>query len=267
MAWLAQVLTIRAVTAALVLTLLLGFGVGASLGGALQQARAGEELLSISVSESEGINRYVMVEVDDGDNDERQEVTLTQHVFVFEAVGGAGGLLTWDFGDGSTAVGASVQHAFEEAGLHEVHVSEAGGDAQVARIGVMVHLEGAVESDNMECTCAPTAKSTLVDLHVIDAPVSIAGQVHVEHEGSSESCSLRNPLQECHIRVLLETVEAGDVILQEALHDATFRENELVIPFDLGTVDLEEGQTLRLRLETDQLRDWHKPNTTWTMLV
>jgi len=27
---------------------------------------------------------------------------------------------------------------------------------------------------------------------------------------------------------------------------------------------LEEGQRIQLRLETDQLRDWHKPNAEWT---
>ena len=56
--------------------------------------------------------------------------------------------------------------------------------------------------------------------------------------GSSESCGLRNPLQECHVRVLLERVEEGDVIEQQELHDSTFRANELLIPFDLGAVRL-----------------------------
>jgi hypothetical protein len=93
----------------------------------------------------------------------------------------------------------------------------------------------------------------------------VTGEVRVAHDGSSESCSLRNPLQECHVRVLIERVEGGDVIEQQELHDATFRENELVVAFELGEVDLEDGQTLRLRLETDQVRDWHKPNTSWTM--
>ena len=65
----------------------------------------------------------------------------------------------------------------------------------------------------------------------------------MEHDGSSESCGLRNPLQECHVRVLLERVEEGDVIEQQELHDSTFRANELLIPFDLGAVDLDPGQT------------------------
>ena len=39
------------------------------------------------------------------------------------------------------------------------------------------------------------------------------------------------------------------------------------IAFELNDVDLEDGQVLRLRLETDQVRDWHKPNTSWTMTV
>ena len=132
-------------------------------------------------------------------------------------------------------------------------------------VEITVDLQSNVESDNMECTCAPTGKSTLIDLKIIEAPVTLEGRVNVAHDGSSESCSLRNPLQECHVRVLLEWVEAGDVVEQQELHDATFRENELIISFDLGVVDLDPGQILRLRLETDQLRDWHKPTTTWSM--
>lgn len=258
------------ITVALLLAVLcVGLGSGALLQAGVSNARESDVALGIEASETEGVNRYVMVEVDDGDNEERPEVTWLLHNFTFRAVGVQGdALATWDFGDGFTASGNEVSHAFEQAGVHTVRLTTVGdGGVQDAAIVVRVDLQGEVESDNMECTCAPTGKSTLIDLQLIEAPVVVSGEVRVEHDGSSESCSLRNPLQECHVRVLLERVEGGDVIEQEELHDATFRENELVIAFELGEVDLEDGQLLRLRLETDQLRDWHKPNTSWTMVA
>ena len=253
----------------LVAVLFVGLGSGALLQANVSNARSPDVPLSIDASEVAGVNRYVMVEVDDGDNEERPEVAWLLHNFTFSAVGVNGeALVTWDFGDGSTASGGTVSHAFDAAGLHTVRVSTVGPNGvDEAAVEVRVDLEGEVESDNMECTCAPTGKSTLIDLQVIEAPVLVTGEVRVAHDGSSESCSLRNPLQECHVRVLLERVEGGDVIEQQELHDATFRENELVIAFELGEVDLEDGQILRLRLETDQARDWHKPNTSWTMTV
>jgi hypothetical protein len=30
-------------------------------------------------------------------------------------------------------------------------------------------------------------------------------------------------------------------------------------------IEMEIGEGLQLRLETDQLRDWHKPSTLWNM--
>lgn len=259
----------RVTMALLVAVLFVGLGSGALLQANVSNARASDLPLSIEASEIAGVNRYVMVEVDDGDNEERPEVTWFLHNFTFQAVGvQSDALTTWDFGDGSTASGETVSHAFDAAGLHTVRVSTVGPDGvDEATVQVRVDLQGEVESDNMECTCAPTGKSTLIDLQVIEAPVHLEGEVRVAHDGSSESCSLRNPLQECHVRVLLERVEGGDVIEQQELHDATFRENELVVAFEIDEVDLEDGQLLRLRLETDQVRDWHKPNTSWTMKV
>ena len=112
--------------------------------------------------------------------------------------------------------------------------------------------------DNMECTCAPTAKDTVIDLMALPLEQSIAGFVKVEHDGSSELRSIA----ECHIRVVMWT-EEGSVIAQEVLFDDTFRSNELVVDFSLEDLSLEQGKGLQLRLETDQLRDWHKPSAEW----
>jgi len=94
--------------------------------------------------------------------------------------------------------------------------------------------------------------------------MSFEGYVMVEHDGSSESCTLRNPLQECHLRVYLERTEAGSVVGQEVLYDDTFRSNELVVDFVLDDLEFEPGKGLQLRLETDQVRDWHKPSADWS---
>ncbi|GIQ96208.1 MAG: hypothetical protein CM15mP1_1040 [Methanobacteriota archaeon] len=37
------------------------------------------------------------------------------------------------------------------------------------------------------------------------------------------------------------------------------RSNELVVNFTLEDLELDQGKGIQLRLETDQLRDWHKP--------
>ncbi len=70
-------------------------------------------------------------------------------------------------------------------------------------------------------------------------------------------------MQECHLRVILERTEAGEVVSQDILFDSTFRTNEVVIDFDLQDMTFEQGDGMNLRLETDQLRDWHKPTADW----
>ena len=208
-----------------------------------------------------------------------------------------------------TASGNEVSHAFEQAGVHTVRLTTVGDGGVQTTLFLDRRTRGhncraRPESDNMECTCAPT-NGRVNTVHIEPDPglnlcvlvgdtidsasnhstwlvsdirgvrsgfVDAGGEVLVDGRASSPtSCSLgihaARLRQECHVRVLLERVEGGDVIEQEELHDATFRENELVIAFELGEVDLEDGQLLRLRLETDQLRDWHKPNTSWTMVA
>ena len=58
-------------------------GNGGVLPPGLLIARALDAPLSIDASETTGVNRYTMVEVDDGDNEERPEVTWLLHNFTF----------------------------------------------------------------------------------------------------------------------------------------------------------------------------------------
>jgi len=146
--------------------------------------------------------------------------------------------------------------------LHEFQLTASEVDGSLE---LTVDQSGTVESDNMECVCAPTAKDTVVNLVPKQGLIDYEGFVTVEHDGSSESCSLRNPLQECHVRVYVERTMDGAVMDQEVLFDDTFRTNELTVTFEFTALEFEPGEGLQLRLETDQVRDWHKPLTEWTM--
>ena len=220
--------------------------------------------LTIEVDQNEGTNVYTMVEIDEGDNDEEESVVYVYHVFSFTAMGG-GDTISWDFGDGTTGVGSEIDHQFEEPGVYTItSTSITSEDVYTSSIEVLVHLEASAEVDNMECACAPTGKDTTVDLLALPGTMSIEGYLTVEHDGSSESCSQRNPLQECHLRVILERTESGEVVSQDVLYDSTFRTKELVIDFNLQDMTFEQGDGINLRLETDQLRDWHKPTADWS---
>ena len=154
---------------------------------------------------------------------------------------------------------------FASPGQYTVTATSTSVDSiQIDTVEVVVEKISTVESDNMECVCAPTAKSTIIDLVPPEGTASYEGTVTVEHDGSSESCSLRNPLQECHVRVILERTLDGSVIEQEVLFDDTFRTNEHSVTFEMMDVEIDAGEGLQLRLETDQIRDWHKPSTSWT---
>lgn len=220
---------------------------------------------SVEVDSNEGTNVYSLIEIDEGDNDEEEQVTWVLHEFEFNSKGG-GEAITWDFGDGTTASGDSVTHQFQTSGIFLITATSIGtDDVKTASIEVTVNRDSFAEVDNMECSCAPTGKDTVIDLVALPGMQSIQGFVQVEHDGSSESCTLRNPLQECHIRVILQRTEQGEVVSEEVLFDDTFRSNEKVVDFDLSEMEFSQGETLQLRLETDQLRDWHKPTAEWSI--
>lgn len=219
---------------------------------------------TVSVDDTLGTNLYTLVEIDEGDNDEESAITWVFHEFIFSSTGGSNSV-TWDFADGTTATGSEVTHMFENSGIYMVTATSIGLDnIMIASIEVFVNQESVAEVDNMECVCAPTAKDTVIDLVVQPGLQTISGFVEVEHDGSSESCSLRNPLQECHLRVILQYTQQGAIIGEEILFDETFRSNEQVVDYSLEDVEFTQGQGVQLRLETDQVRDWHKPNAQWS---
>ncbi len=254
--------TIGTATVILIVTLFVSAGTLLSLD--VVSFGSESSALTIQVDQNEGTNVYTMNEIDEGDNDEEESVVYIYHEFSFTAMGG-GESINWDFGDGTTGVGSDVTHQFEQPGLYTVtSTSITSDDVYTSSIQVIVHLEASVEVDNMECACAPTGKDTTIDLLALPGMMSIEGYLTVEHDGSSESCTQRNPLQECHLRVILERTEAGEVVSQDILYDSTFRTNEVVIDFDLQDMTFEQGDGMNLRLETDQLRDWHKPTADWS---
>jgi plastocyanin len=249
------------------IVLLVVFVVGLSAGAVLSNgnflSNTDSNPFKVSVDNDVGTNQFILTEIDEGDNDEEVVTEHILHDFVFEA-SDRGGLVTWDLGDGSTATGIETTHQFQEPGVYEVKVIESlDGEVTTTTLSVTVHLETEAEVDNMECVCAPTAKDTIIPLSNHEGTSTLEGFVRVEHDGSSESCSLRNPLQECHVRVILQRLSGGDIVEESVLFDETFRSNEKVVDFNLESVELNEGDRLQLRLETDQIRDWHKPTAEW----
>ena len=253
----------KLISMVLLFVFVIGLSAGAILTGSNLLSKSDELPFQISVDTEVGVNQFILIEVDEGDNDEEVVIERIFHVFTFGATD-RGGLITWDFGDGFTATGSDTTHTFETPGIHIVEATESiDGEVTTQTMTVMVHLESQAEVDNMECVCAPTAKDTIIPLSNHVGISTLEGFVRVEHDGSSESCSLRNPLQECHLRVILQRLSNGDVVEQSILFDDTFRNNEHVVDFKFEDVSLEQGERLQLRLETDQVRDWHKPTAKW----
>ena len=253
----------KLISLVLLFVFVVGLSAGAVLSGSDLISNSGDSEFSISVDYEIGTNKFILIEVDEGDNDEEVVTEHILHEFAFEA-SDRGGLITWDFNDGFTATGNEATHSFDKPGVYVIEATESlDGRVSTATITVTVHLDSEAEVDNMECVCAPTAKDTIIPLSEHVGISTIEGYVQVEHDGSSESCSLRNPLQECHVRVIMQRLSDGEVVEQSILFDDTFRSNEQVVDFLFEDVDLQQGERLQLRLETDQVRDWHKPTAAW----
>ena len=253
----------KLISLVLLFVFLVGLSAGAILSGTDLISNSDERNFNISADNEIGTNQFILTEIDEGDNDEEVVTEHILHDFMFQATD-RGGLVTWDFGDGSTATGVEASHQFQDPGIYTVKASETlDGKVTTTSILVTVHLETEAEVDNMECVCAPTAKDTIIPLSNYEGTSTLEGFVRVEHDGSSESCSLRNPLQECHVRVILQRLSGGDVVEESVLFDETFRSNEKVVDFSFESIELDEGDRLQLRLETDQIRDWHKPTAQW----
>ena len=130
----------------------------------------------ISVSANVGTNFYSMEEVDDGDNNEVEEIVWNNFSFQFDAKQSSGNIAnySWNFGDGNMFYGLEGEHSYELPGKYMVTLTviSPSGNTASNQTEITVNFDGYVISDNMECTCAPTAKVTQIDLKKI-------GRAHV----------------------------------------------------------------------------------------
>ena len=226
-----------------------------------------EDLIAIIfVNTDFGINEYDMEEVDSGDNNEEEVVEETFYVFQFNAYSSVGNASSymWDFGDGNQEEGIEITHEYQNPGKYIVTLTTANGQIKSDdQVEITVDFDGHVISDNMECTCAPTAKETTVDLKIENNVQEISGETTVTHDGNTEDCTQRLSIQQCHLRVILEIYDGSSLVSQEVLFDETFNTNSVTVNFSYSPSIDENGYNFELRLETDQIRDWHKPETFW----
>ena len=212
------------------------------------------------------INEYDMEEVDDGDNDEVEVVEETFYVFEFNAYSSIGiaSSYVWEFGDGNEAEGIETTHQYQNPGKYIVTLTLNNEQMKSEdQVEIVVDFDGHVISDNMECTCAPTAKETTIDLKIEENAQEITGETTVTHDGNTEDCTQRLLIQQCHLRVILETYDGNSLVSQDVIFDETFNTNSITVNFTYSPSDSENGYNFQLRLETDQIRDWHKPETNW----
>ena len=218
----------------------------------------------ISVNTNFGTNFYSMEEVDDGDNNEVEEIVWDNFTFQFDGSESKGNIenYTWDFGDGNTFYGIEGSHSYELPGkyLATLTVISPIGNSASIQTEIIVNFDGFVISDNMECTCAPTAKVTQIDLKVEPEAALINGETTVTHEGSTEDCTQRLIVQQCHLRVTIQEYSGGSVVSEDVIFDETFSTNTKTVAFSFVPMN---DNNYKILLETDQIRDWHKPNTEW----
>ena len=217
----------------------------------------------ISVNTNFGTNFYSMEEVDDGDNNEVEEIVWDNFTFQFDASESTGNIenYTWDFGDGNILSGIQASHSYELPGKYMVTLSiiSPDGNSASSQTEIIVNFDGFVISDNMECTCAPTAKVTQIDLKIEPEADIVSGETTVTHDGSTEDCTQRLVIQQCHLRVTIQEFSGESVVSEEVIFDETFSTNTKTVNFTINP----NGNNYKILLETDQIRDWHKPNTEW----
>ena len=217
----------------------------------------------ISVNTNFGTNFYSMEEVDDGDNNEVEEIVWDNFTFQFDASESTGNIenYTWDFGDGNILSGIQASHSYELPGKYMVTLSiiSPDGNSASSQTEIIVNFDGFVISDNMECTCAPTAKVTQIDLKIEPEADIVSGETTVTHDGSTEDCTQRLVVQQCHLRVTIQEFSGESVVSEEVIFDETFSTNTKTVNFTINP----NGNNYKILLETDQIRDWHKPNTEW----
>jgi hypothetical protein len=144
--------------------------------------------------------------------------------------------------------------------LATLTVITANGNSASSQTEITVNFDGFVISDNMECTCAPTAKVTQVDLKIEPDATVVNGETTVTHDGSTEDCTQRIIIQQCHLRVTIQEYSGGSVVSEEVIFDETFATNTKTVAFSFIPMN---DNNYKILLETDQIRDWHKPNTEW----
>ena len=217
----------------------------------------------ISVNTNFGTNFYSMEEVDDGDNNEVEEIVWDNFTFQFDASESTGNIenYTWDFGDGNILSGIQASHSYELPGKYMVTLSiiSPDGNSASSQTEIIVNFDGFVISDNMEGTCAPTAKVTQIDLKIEPEADIVSGETTVTHDGSTEDCTQRLVIQQCHLRVTIQEFSGESVVSEEVIFDETFSTNTKTVNFTINP----NGNNYKILLETDQIRDWHKPNTEW----
>ena len=222
-----------------------------------------EDLVAVAfVNTNFGINEYNMEEVDDGDNNEEEVVEETLYNFQFNAYSSKGNASSyiWNFGDGSEGEGIEISHEYQNPGKFIVKLTISNGQIESEdEIEITIDFDGFVISDNMECTCAPTAKETTIDLKIESDAQEITGETTVTHDGSSEDCTQRLSIQQCHLRVTIQEYDGSSLISQDVIFDDTFSTNTKTVNFTISP----NGNNYVILLETDQIRDWHKPNTEW----
>ena len=169
-----------------------------------------------------------------------------------------------DFRYRNRGEGIEITHEYQNPGKYMVTLTTSNGQIKSDdQVEITVDFDGHVISDNMECTCAPTAKETTVDLKIENNVQEISGETTVTHDGNTEDCTQRLSIQQCHLRVILEIYDGSSLVSQEVLFDETFNTNSVTVNFSYSPSIDENGYNFELRLETDQIRDWHKPETFW----